>query len=356
MLVTTFFFVCVHATGKYLVTSYPVGQVVWGRYMFHLLFASVILGARLTQLVRTSNFRLQLLRSGFMLGATAFYFAGVRLILLAEANAIAFITPVIVVLLAWPLLREHVGPRRWLGVAFGFVGAIIIIRPGSGIMDLAATYLILSALCNAAYQISTRQLGVKEDALTTLFYTATVGTIGASLALPLGWEPMDDAGWLVLVAIGAFACAGHFTLIKAYQAAPAPIIAPLNYVNLIWATGIGFLVFGDIPDFWTILGAVIIIVSGLFVLYPDRRVRIDSPINMNSIEPDQPYPLILSPRHVQDVYTEAADLIRSGQVNLSPLQRRHDLFRIFAHLGVAVFAFEAVLVRELIPLAARPSQ
>ena len=270
MLVTTFFFVCVHATGKYLVASHPVVQVVWGRYVFHLIFAALILGPRLMRVARTANLRLQLLRSLFMLGASGFYFAGVRSLPLAEANAIAFTTPILVVLLAQPVLGERVGLRRWLGVGFGFLGALIVIRPGSGVMDLAAAFLLASALCNACYHIATRQLGARDDPLTTLFYTALVGTLGASAALPLVWQPLDAEGWFLLATIGAFACAGHFAIIKAYQAAPAPVVAPFNYAILIWTVVFGYLVFGDLPGPWTVLGAAIIVMSGLYILRRER--------------------------------------------------------------------------------------
>jgi drug/metabolite transporter (DMT)-like permease len=266
MLLTTFLFVCVHATGKYLVASYAVGQVVWGRYFFHLLFVTAVLGPRLVRAMRTENLRLQIVRSGFMLGATVFYFSGVRWLPLAEANAIAFTTPILVALLAQPMLGERVGSRRWLGVALGLLGALIIIRPGSGVMELAAGILFASSFCNALYQITTRQLGGRDDSLTTLFYTATVGTVCASLFLPLSWAPMDRTGWLLMAALGAFACAGHFALIKAFQGAPASVVAPFNYANLIWAVFFGFLVFGDLPDAWTVLGALIIVSSGLYIL------------------------------------------------------------------------------------------
>ncbi|MDH3660920.1 MAG: DMT family transporter, partial [Alphaproteobacteria bacterium] len=204
MLVTAFFFVCVHATGKYLLTRYPLVQVVWGRYVFHLILALIILAPRLMPIVRSANLKLQLLRSAFMLGSTVFYFAGVQFLPLTEANAINFLTPILVVILAQPLLGERVGLQRWIGVAVGFLGAMIIIRPGSGLMDLAAGILMLSALCNACYQLSTRRLGAIDGPLTSLLYTALVGSIGASLAVPFAWEPMDGEGWFLMVLIGAF--------------------------------------------------------------------------------------------------------------------------------------------------------
>lgn len=271
MLVTAFFFVCVHATGKFLLTRYPLVQVVWGRYIFHLLLALIILAPKLTQIIRSGNLKLQLMRSAFMLGSTTFYFAGVQFLPLTEANAINFLTPVLVVILAQPILGERVGLQRWIGVAIGFAGAMIIIRPGSGLMDVAAGILILSALCNACYQLSTRRLGAIDDPLTTLLYTALVGSIAASFAVPFAWEPMDVSGWLLMVLIGAFALIGHFALIKAYRLAPAPAIAPFSYSILLWSVVIGFVIFDQLPDLFTTLGAGIIVIGGIIIL----RSRVD---------------------------------------------------------------------------------
>lgn len=274
MLITAFFFVCVHATGKFLVARYPLAQVVWGRYIFHLVLALIILAPQLGRIVRSANLKLQLLRSGFMLAATTFYFAGVQFLPLTEANAINFVTPILVVILAQPVLGERVGLQCWIGVAVGFAGAMIIIRPGSGLLDIAAGLMLLSAFCNACYQLSTRRLGAIDDPLTTLLYTALVGSIGASFVAPFTWEPMDAEGWFLMVLIGAFALIGHFALINAYRLAAAPTIAPFGYTILIWSAVFGYVVFGQLPDFWTVLGAVIIVAGGIIILKArsDRRV------------------------------------------------------------------------------------
>ena len=266
MLITAFFFVCVHATGKYLLVRYPVVQVVWGRYIFHLLLAILVLAPHLKRLLRTTNLKLQLLRSSFMLGSTTFYFAGVQFLPLTEANAINFLTPILVVILAQPILGEKVGLRRWLGVGLGFIGAMIVIRPGSGLMDFAAGILIMSALCNACYQLSTRKLGGIDDPLTTLIFTAIVGSIGASIAVPFYWEPIDLNGWLLMIAIGAFALVGHFALINAFRLAPASTIAPFSYSMLIWSALFGFLIFDQLPDYWVVIGAAVIVIGGVTIL------------------------------------------------------------------------------------------
>ena len=266
MLITAFFFVCVHATGKFLVARYPVAQVVWGRYFFHLLLATLMLAPHVPRLIRTTNLKLQLLRSSFMLGATVFFFAGVQYLSLTDANAINFLTPILVVILAQPVLGEKVSLRRWIGVGIGFMGAMIIIRPGSGLMDIAAGFMILSVLCNACYQLSTRKLGALDDPLTTLLFTALVGTIGASIAVPFFWEPMDLEGWLLMIAIGGFAVIGHFAIINAFRLAPASTISPFSYSILIWSVLFGYLVFDQLPDLWSMVGAVVIIIGGVTIL------------------------------------------------------------------------------------------
>jgi drug/metabolite transporter (DMT)-like permease len=270
MLITAFFFVCVHATGKLLVIDYPVLQVLWARYIFHLILTVLLIGPRLLEMMRTSNLKLQLLRSSFMLLASAFYFAGVQLLPLAEANAIGFLTPILVVMLAQPVLGEKVGLRRWIGVGIGVIGALIIIRPGSGLMDIAATFLIASSLCNASYQLTTRKLGPVDTPLTTLLYTALVGTIGSSAVVPFVWQPVSVDGWLLMVTLGLVAMAGHFAIIKAYQAAPAPAIAPFSYSVLLWSVLFGYVLFGDLPDGWTLVGAAIIVMGGLYIVRMGR--------------------------------------------------------------------------------------
>lgn len=283
MLVTAFFFVCVHATGKYLLTRYPLVQVVWGRYIFHLILALIILAPQLTRIIRSGNLKLQLLRSAFMLGSTTFYFAGVQFLPLTEANAINFLTPVLVVILAQPILGERAGLKRWIGVAVGFVGAMVVIRPGSGLMDVAASILILSALCNACYQLSTRRLGAIDDPLTTLLYTALVGSIGASIAVPFAWEPMSADGWLLMALIGAFALIGHFALIKAYRLAPAPTIAPFGYSILIWSVLFGFVIFDQLPDLWTVIGTAIIVGGGIIILRAQQPNTTQSTARMPAV-------------------------------------------------------------------------
>jgi drug/metabolite transporter (DMT)-like permease len=273
MLITTFFFVSLDTTAKYLVARYPVVEVVWARFVFHMLFVAVVLAPRLHFHMGSRRPGLQLLRSLLLLVCTLLFFSGVRLLPLADASAIMFTSPILLTVLAIPLLGEHVGPRRWAAVGVGFIGALIVVRPGSGIMDVGAALLLGAALCNALYQLATRKLRAADPPLTTLLYTAVVGTVVLTAAVPTVWVTPDIAHWPLFALLGVFGGAGHFTLIKAFQRAPAAVVAPFSYTSLIWATGYGFLVFGDLPDLWTVAGAGVIAGGGLYILHRERVKR-----------------------------------------------------------------------------------
>ena len=270
MLVTTFFFVSLDAVAKHLVSSYPVLQVVWGRFLFHIILAALILGPRFASLARSANLPLQIVRSILLLATTVLFFSGVRLLPLADASAIMFTSPILLSILAIPILGERVGPYRWAAIFIAFLGALVVVRPGTGVMGVGALYLLGCAFCNAFYQIITRQLRGTDDARTTLLYTGLAGAVGTSLAVPLVWTPIALGDWPLFAALGVFGCLGHFTLIKAFQSAPATVVAPFSYASLIWAILFGFFVFGDLPDVWTLAGATIIAAGGLYILHREQ--------------------------------------------------------------------------------------
>ncbi|MDH3790917.1 MAG: DMT family transporter [Rhodospirillales bacterium] len=273
MLLTTLFFVSMDALAKHLSQSYPVPQVVWARYVFHVLLLALLLGGRVRGVMRTGRLGLQLLRSLFLLGATGAFFTALSFIPLAEASAIMFVAPILVTALSMPLLREHVGPRRWASVVVGFGGALIIIRPGGDAMELTALFALGGATSYAFYQITTRLLSRSDGALTTLAYSALVGALASSAVVPFFWVQPDLAGWVGMVGLGLFGGIGHFALIKAFQAAPAATVTPFGYAALIWATLYGFVLFGDLPDLWTVVGAAIIATSGLYIFHREHAAR-----------------------------------------------------------------------------------
>lgn len=271
MLLTTLFFVSLDAVAKHLVASYPVIQVVWSRFLFHLILAVLILGPRFRLSYRSANLPLQIVRSLLLLATTVLFFSGVRLLPLADASAIMFTSPILLTILAIPFLGEKVGPYRWSAIIVAFLGALVVVRPGTGVMGVGALFLLGCAFCNACYQLITRKLRGTDEARTTLLYTGLAGAVGTSLAVPLVWTPIAVGDWPLFVALGVFGCLGHFTLIKAFQAAPATVVAPFSYASLIWATLYGFFIFGDLPDLWTLVGASIIAAGGLYILHREQR-------------------------------------------------------------------------------------
>lgn len=270
MLLTTGLFTSLDATAKYLAQEYPVPQVLWARFSFHLLFVAAFLGTRLSVTLRSRRPGLQMTRSVLMLITTGMFFFAVQALPLADVVAIMFVGPLFVTALSVPLLGDYVGPRRWTAVAVGFAGALIVIRPGSGIMQWIAVLPILAALSHALYTITTRQLANHDLPMTTLFYTAALGAAVTTVIVPFFWVTPDALGWMLMALLGFFGAAGHLTLIKALGYASPVVVAPLSYASLIWSVGIGFALFGDLPDGMTFLGAALIAASGLYVFYRER--------------------------------------------------------------------------------------
>lgn len=274
MLLTMAMFVSMDTLAKYLTATYAVPQVVWARYAFHMLVLTIYLRGRILPTLRTRVLKLQLLRSLAMVITTAVFFLGLHYVPLATASAIMFVGPLVVTALSMPLLGEHVGPRRWVGVMIGFAGALVIIRPGTAVFELAAL-LPLGAACGyALYQIMTRMVArTGEPPMTSLVYTALLGAVFTSIFAPFFWTAPDLEGWLLMAAMGLFGGLGHFTLIKAFEAAPAPVITPFGYTSIVWATILGLVVFGDLPDLATFAGAGLIIASGLYVFHRERQAE-----------------------------------------------------------------------------------
>ena len=274
MLATGICFVSMDALSKHLSQDLPVPQVVWARYVFHLLILALVLGPRLPRSLRTQRLGLQFLRSLLLLGATGLVFTALRFIPLADASAILFVAPIIVTALSMPLLRERVGAHRWASVVVGFLGALVIIRPGSAAMDPAALLALGGAGCYAVYQIATRILSATDAPLTTLAYSASVGVLVSSAVVPFFWVMPSPGQWIAMMGLGLFGGLGHFALINALRAAPAATVAPFGYVNLLWAMLFGYAIFGDLPDSWTLAGAAIVAGSGLYIV---RRERLRGP-------------------------------------------------------------------------------
>jgi drug/metabolite transporter (DMT)-like permease len=246
--------------------GYPTGQVIWSRYAFVLPVVLALAGPRRwPALLRTRRPVLQIVRALLPLVAGICIVLALRQIALADATAILFVAPLAVTALAIPLLGERVDLRSWAAVALGFVGVLVIVRPTGGSLQWAALLPLATAVLFALYQIATR------DAAATFFYTMLVGTVGASLALPFGWRTPDGAALALMVGSGLLHGLGHYCTIRALALAQASTLAPYAYTQILGATLLGYLFFGEVPDLATFLGAGIIALAGLYVVR--REVR-----------------------------------------------------------------------------------
>ena len=263
-----------NGANKYLTLDYPVPEVVWARFFFAnltiLAFAAWRPGGW-RGLFRTRRPMLQAFRSVLMISSTLMFVGALSLLPLAEVEAISFAGPLFVVALSAPVLKERVPPSLWVAVAVGFLGVLIIIRPGLGVMSWAAALPLCVALLYAAFQIATRRLGGADPQLTSLFYSGLLGLVLTSAFAPFIWRWPDTQGWILMALSGFLGASSHFALIKALELAPASLLQPFTYVQLVVAVIIGYLVFGNVPDLWTWIGGLVIVGSGLYVVLRQRR-------------------------------------------------------------------------------------
>jgi len=260
-------------TAKYLVRDHALFLVVWARYAGQMLVVTPFVWHRTGPgFWRTRNLRMQLLRSTFLLTATICFFGGLRYLPLAEGSAITFLAPIFIVVLSRPVLGERPTRARWIASITGFVGIMVLLRPGSSVLQPAVLLLIATAVCNAFYQLLTRKLP-GDSAHTTLFYSALIGAVGLTLALPWGFDgaalSWREGGLLLL--LGLLAGIAHWLIIMAFLIAPASLLTPFTYLQMIWATLFGYVVFGQLPDGWSAVGMAIIVASGLMLALQERR-------------------------------------------------------------------------------------
>jgi len=273
-------FASIDATAKHLAMTYPVLFLVWARYSVHLILMTVLLWPRFgRRLISTANPRLQVLRGLLLVICSSFGVAAFQAMPLGETTALIFITPLLVALLAGPLLKERMTPVKWLAIGVGFAGVLLIARPGGALAGIGIVYALACALCYAGYQVLTRQLSSSESSVSMLFYTALIGTLAMSLTLPFFWNTALPHGIAVaqIVSLGVFAGLGHYLLIRAFRHTPASTLAPFMYLQIVWATLLGGLVFGHHPDGWALVGMALIAASGLgLALHEQRRSTRDA--------------------------------------------------------------------------------
>jgi len=262
------------ATGKYLNGYMDSLQVVWARYMSAFTIAIILINpVKSPGLVRTGRPWLQLGRSTLLLVSTTLNFIALRYLQLDQTMTIMFCTPFLVALLSCPLLGEWIGWRRWTAIIVGFCGVLLVARPGAGGIHPAALMIFGSAFCYALYSIATRVLARTDSDQTTNFYSNLVGAAAATVAVPFVWTPQSNPKVIALMcAMGLFSGFGHYMLIRAHRLAPAAVLAPFIYSEIVWMITLGFLVFGDVPNHWTLAGVVVVILSGLYLLYRERVI------------------------------------------------------------------------------------
>jgi len=273
MLATMLWFIALDTVAKELLTrsQLPLGQVVWGRFFFHLLKGQLSALIWRTHLMSKAP-AWQIARSTLLFLTTILFNAGLKTTPLATATAIMFLSPIMLTALSHVVLGEHVGPRRWFGVAAGFLGAVIIVRPGAEGFNYGSLFFLAAALVNSVYQLATRRVSQNDTPQCSFFYTALVGGILSTFAAPFSWSAPGAFDWLLLVSMGVLGGGGHLFLIFAFDRAPAAILAPFAYSALIWASISGFILFGEVPDAWTVTGALIICASGLYIFHRERVV------------------------------------------------------------------------------------
>lgn len=267
-------FAAMDSVAKHLMGELHPVQVVWARYASQAAFIVVILAPRLRLMARTQNPGLQLVRSGLLFTATLLFFTALSLMKFAEAAALMQTAPLFITALAAPVLGEMVGIRRWVGVGVGLVGALIIIRPGLEVFQPAGLLPLGAAVCLALYQITTRMLSANDRIWTTMLYTAGVGTLIATLAVPFFWTAPTPVQAGLMGLMGVIAGAGHLSLVYGFGQAQASALAPFNYTSLIWATLFGYLFFAELPDAATVAGAALVVAAGIYVWQRERARKL----------------------------------------------------------------------------------
>jgi drug/metabolite transporter (DMT)-like permease len=262
-----------NASAKYLSRDYSIPEIVWARYAGHFFTMLIAFAPRRgIRLLITARPVMQLARSTLLFASTAIYFTAISYVPLPTAAAIGFTGPFIVTLLAPAMLGETVGLQRWAFVVVGFIGALVIVRPGTDANQWAAFLVFGSATTSALYQLITRKLAAHDAAETSITYIALAGFLLASLLLPFYWKlPTSRLDALLFIGLGVFGGFGHYFIVRAYELAPAAVVTPFNYGQLIGAAILSYAIFGEFPDLWTWVGAAIIVGSGIFMIVGERR-------------------------------------------------------------------------------------
>ena len=275
MIITTIVFASQDGLSKYLATEYNVYMVVMIRYWFFAAFVISMSSRRtggIKRVAKTKSPILQIFRSLILVAEMCITILAFTLLGLAETHAIFASYPLIIAMLSGPILGEYVGWRRWLAISVGFIGILIILNPGNGIFSPYALVPLAGAILFALYGLLTRYVGQYDNSSTSFFWTGVVGSIAMTVIGLNFWDPVSRSDWSVMLLLSASGVVGHYLLIKCYEVAEASAIQPFAYLQLIWASMIGIIIFGEQITTNVLIGACIIVGAGLFTVWRERKV------------------------------------------------------------------------------------
>ena len=275
MIITTIVFASQDGLSKYLATEYNVYMVVMIRYWFFAAFVISMSSRRtggIKRVAKTKSPILQIFRSVILVAEMCITILAFTLLGLAETHAIFASYPLIIAMLSGPILGEYVGWRRWLAISVGFIGILIILNPGNGIFSPYALVPLAGAILFALYGLLTRYVGQYDSSSTSFFWTGVVGSIAMTVVGLNYWDPVSKSDWSIMLLLSASGVVGHYLLIKCYEVAEASAVQPFAYLQLIWASMIGIIIFGEQITTNVLIGACIIVGAGLFTLWRERKV------------------------------------------------------------------------------------
>jgi drug/metabolite transporter (DMT)-like permease len=274
ILASTVFLGASDVTAKYLSATLPSVEIAWIRFLtFALIMSPAMFRGSPLFALRTERLGLQLMRGAALVGSSLFFISGLRYLPIAEASATGFVAPLFVTALSIVFLSEKVGVRRWLATAVGLLGVLIILRPGTSAFHVAAFFPLVSAVAWACTLIMTRMMSGREHVLTTMTYSSIAGLCILSALVPFVWVTPSWHDIAFGVFIGVASTAGQWIVVLAFRYADASVLAPFSYTQLLWVSILGFMVFGEVPDIWTVTGAVFIVGSGLYTAHRERVRR-----------------------------------------------------------------------------------
>jgi drug/metabolite transporter (DMT)-like permease len=271
ILLSTIFLSTSDTAAKYLSHTLPSVEIAWMRFVvFALIMAPAMLPGSPLFAMRTSRLKIQLMRGLMLLGSSVLFITGLRYLPIAEASATSFVAPLFVTALSIIFLSEKVGVRRWIATGIGLTGVIVILRPGTGAFQIAALLPIASAFAWACTLVMTRVMSGREHAMTTMTYSSIVGVCVMSAMVPFVWVAPSVNAVLLGLLVGIASTTGQWIVVLAFRYADASVLAPFSYIQLLWVSIFGFMIFGEVPDAWTMTGAAIIVASGLYTAHRER--------------------------------------------------------------------------------------